>query len=84
MDHQPFSLKTAERNGIDLQLSGHTHNGQLWPLNLFYGLIYEKAWGYLQKGATHYYISCGVGTWGPPVRINSPAEVVKIRLRFEK
>lgn len=83
MDHQPFQLNEAMENGIDLQLSGHTHNGQLWPVNYIVGMIYELPWGYMLKGNTHYYVSCGVGGWGPPVRIGSRPEIIKITLNFE-
>lgn len=84
MDHQPFNLNEARENGIDIQLSGHTHNGQLWPLNYIVGKIYELPWGYRLKGNTHYFVSCGVGGWGPPVRTGSGPEIVKIKLNFIK
>lgn len=83
MDHQPFHLEDAEQNGIDLQLSGHTHHGQLFPFNLITNRVYEKSWGYLRKGETQYYVSCGVGTWGPPIRIGNRPEIVQIRLKFK-
>jgi hypothetical protein len=82
LDHQPVHLEEAEQNGIDLQLSGHTHNGQLFPLNLINKFFYEDNWGYLRKGKTQYYVTCGVGTWGPPLRTASVPEIVQIRLRF--
>lgn len=83
MDHQPFHLEEAKDNGIDLQVSGHTHHGQLFPFNLITRMVYELSWGYLSKGETHYYVSSGVGTWGPPVRIGSVPEIVQIKVRFE-
>ena len=83
MDHQPFGLNDAFDNGIDLQLSGHTHNGQLWPMNFLISKIYELGWGYLVKGNTHYYVSCGVGGWGPPIRTGSRPEIVNIKLVFK-
>jgi len=83
MDHQPFGLNEAVQNGIDLQLSGHTHNGQLWPLNYITDAVYEKSWGYLKVNSTHIYISDGVGTWGPPVRIGNFPEIIHIVLNFE-
>jgi predicted MPP superfamily phosphohydrolase len=83
MDHQPFHLAEAEENGIDLQLSGHTHNGQLWPLNYITDAIYEVDWGYKRIADTHIYVSCGVGTWGPPVRSGNRPEIVNIKLDFE-
>jgi predicted MPP superfamily phosphohydrolase len=81
MDHQPFQLEESESNGIDLQLSGHTHHGQLWPLNFVTEMIYELSWGYKKKNGTHIYVSCGVGTWGPPVRLGNRPEIVNIRIR---
>lgn len=84
LDHQPFFLDSARVNGIDLQLSGHTHHGQLWPTNFITEMIYELSWGYLRKGNTHYYVSSGVGGWGPPVRTGSPSEIVLINLYFRK
>jgi uncharacterized protein len=83
MDHQPLGLEEAEDHGVDLQLSGHTHHGQLWPFHLITQAIYEQDWGYLRRGATQYYISCGAGTWGPPVRTTSRPEIVKITLVAE-
>ncbi|MDR0842696.1 MAG: metallophosphoesterase [Acidobacteriota bacterium] len=82
LDHQPFDLGEAAAAGVDLQLSGHTHYGQLWPLNYVVKAIYELAWGYKRIGATHYYVSNGVGTWGPPVRVGNRPEIVRIRLNF--
>lgn len=83
MDHQPYELDKAKENGVDLQLSGHTHHGQLFPFNFITRSVYELSWGYLKKGTIHYYVSCGVGTWGPPVRTCSRPEVVQIRVKFK-
>jgi predicted MPP superfamily phosphohydrolase len=83
MDHQPFMLLEAVNHGIDLQLSGHTHHGQLWPLNLITSLVYEVSWGYKQIEQTHFYVSSGSGTWGPPVRLGNTPEIVVIDLRFQ-
>ena len=83
MDHQPFHLEEAEQNGIDLQLSGHTHHGQLFPFNLITKKVYEKSWGYLRKRQTQYYVSCGVGTWGPPIRIGNRPEILRFKLNFK-
>ena len=82
MDHQPFKLYEALENEIDLQLSGHTHYGQLWPLNFIIEKIYELGWGYGINGNTHYYISCGVGGWGPPVRTGSRPEIINFKINF--
>lgn len=83
MDHQPFHLEEAEQAGVDMQLSGHTHHGQLWPFNYITNKVYEVSWGYKQKGNTHIYVSCGVGTWGPPVRTGNRPEILMIELTFD-
>jgi uncharacterized protein len=83
MDHQPFQLSKPAELGVDLQLSGHTHHGQIWPFNYITNAIYELSWGYLKKGNTHFYVSCGYGTWGPPMRLGNRPEVVAINLKFQ-
>jgi uncharacterized protein len=82
LDHTPFKLEQAEQNKIDLQLSGHTHHGQMFPANLITKMIYEVSWGYKKKGNTHYYVSSGAGTWGPPVRTGSSSEIVNVKIKF--
>lgn len=82
MDHQPFQLEEAERAGVDLQLSGHTHHGQLFPFEFITKKVYEVSWGYKRKGNTQVYVSCGAGTWGPPVRTNSTPEIMVLNLHF--
>jgi predicted MPP superfamily phosphohydrolase len=84
MDHTPFQLEEAMENGVDLQLSGHTHHGQMFPINLITGKIYELSRGYKKKGNTQYYVSSGVGTWGPPVRTGSRSEIVNLKIKFTK
>lgn len=83
MDHQPFRLEEAADQGVDLQLSGHTHHGQLWPFHWITKRVFEVSWGYKQKGNTHVYVSSGVGTWGPPVRVGNNPEIVQIILKFQ-
>jgi len=82
LDHQPFHLDETAANNVDLQLSGHTHNGQMWPLNHITAKIYELSYGYLKKGSTHFIVSSGYGLWGPRVRSGSRSEVVLINVRF--
>lgn len=82
MDHQPNRLADSVAAGVDLQVSGHTHRGQLFPFNLITERVFEVDWGYLQKGATQFVVSSGFGTWGPPVRIGNRPEVVRIHLTF--
>jgi predicted MPP superfamily phosphohydrolase len=80
LDHQPFELNKAVEAGIDLSLSGHTHHGQLWPFNFITRAVFENSYGYLSKSGTQFYVSCGAGTWGPPVRTSSRAEIVMLNL----
>ena len=82
MDHTPFRLGEAAANGIDFQVSGHTHHGQMFPLNFITNLIYEVSWGYKKINNTHFYVSSGVGTWGPPVRTGSSTEIVFVEMKF--
>lgn len=82
MDHQPYHLEEAEQNNIDFQISGHTHNGQFFPGNLFVKSMYEIGYGYLKKGNTHIYVSSGLGLWGPQYRIGTQSEVVVINFKF--
>lgn len=84
MDHQPYNLDDAHAAGIDLQLSGHTHHGQLWPFGYITKKIFEVSRGYYQKGDTHYYVSTGFGTWGPPVRTGNRPEIIVINLYFKE
>jgi len=83
MDHQPFRLQEAAGQSVDVQLSGHTHHGQLWPVNFIIKAIYEVGWGYKKVANTHVYVSNGVGTWGPPIRIGNRPEILNIRLNFQ-
>ncbi|MDP3436340.1 MAG: metallophosphoesterase [Bacteroidales bacterium] len=81
MDHQPFNLEQAQNEGVDLQLSGHTHNGQFWPGSLIVKWMYELSYGYKMKGDTHYFVSSGIGLWGPKFRIGTKSEIVVIDIK---
>jgi len=82
LDHQPYHLEDAERNKVDLQISGHTHNGQFFPANLIVKSIFELGYGYLKKGNTNYYVSSGLGLWGPQFRVGSQSELVVITFKY--
>ncbi|MGG4142180.1 metallophosphoesterase [Paenibacillus algorifonticola] len=82
MDHQPSDLEQASLQGIDLSLSGHTHRGQMMPNHLFTRRLFELDWGFLQKGQLHAIVSSGFGTWGPPLRIGSRAEIIQLNVEF--
>jgi predicted MPP superfamily phosphohydrolase len=83
MNHQPFNLDEVAKANVDLHLSGHTHNGQLWPFNYITEAIFELSWGLMKKGNTNFYVSSGFGSWGPTVRIGNRPEVVVFNLKFE-
>ena len=78
--HQPANFTVAAERGMDLQVSGHTHGGQLVPMTLFIGLAWEHSAGLYRHGDSHIYVSRGCGFWGPPMRIGSPPELVKLVL----
>jgi len=84
MDHQPFELDKVVEAGVDVQFSGHTHHGQMWPLNYITQAIYEVSMGYKKKGNSHFYVSNGYGSWGPPVRIGNRPEIVEVLIRFTR
>ena len=84
MDHQPAAHDEASDQGADLVVSGHTHNGQLWPGNFMARRVFPLAYGFGTIGKTQAYTSSGAGTWGPPVRVGSIPEVVLLTLTFKK
>ena len=83
LDHQPYSFAETAMNGADIGLSGHTHNGQLWPYPLVMKWIYECPYGEYQKGNTRFYVSSGLGVAGPPYRVGTVSEMVVLHIRFE-
>lgn len=80
LDHQPYNLEQAEESGIDFQFSGHTHRGQFWPLSWVTDAMYEKSWGSHRRGGTAYYVSSGLGIWGPKIRIGSRSEYLVLHI----
>lgn len=76
LDHQPYNLEQASKSGIDFQLSGHTHYGQVWPISWIEDAMYEDAYGPLTKDHTRYYVTSGIGIWGGKFRIGTQSEYV--------
>lgn len=76
IDHQPYDLEQTARAGVDLQFSGHTHHGQVWPLTILTDHLFELSYGYEKRGNTHFYVSSGLSLWGPPYRIGTDSEIV--------
>jgi predicted MPP superfamily phosphohydrolase len=80
MFHVPVGIEDAVKAGIHLQLSGHTHNGQLFPFTLFAKMLYGHVRGLYTINGMRLYVSPGTGTWGPPMRIGSSNEITLIHL----
>ncbi|MFE2303054.1 metallophosphoesterase, partial [Streptomyces sp. NPDC059445] len=78
--HQPVQIHEAVRHGVDLQLSGHTHGGQLWPGNLIAAAANPTVAGLDRYGDTQLYVSRGAGAWGPPTRVGAPSDVTVVEL----
>jgi predicted MPP superfamily phosphohydrolase len=78
--HQPRAVVEAERAGVGLQISGHTHGGQIWPFNFFVRLQQPVTSGLRRFGRSLIYVSNGTGYWGPPMRLGSPAEITQLVL----
>lgn len=81
LDHQPYHLEETAECGVDFQLSGHTHRGQVWPISWITDALYECSWGSYQRDNTHYYISSGIGLWGGKFRIGTQSEYVVATLK---
>ncbi len=81
LDHQPYNLDRAEAAGVDFQLSGHTHRGQVWPISWITDRLYECSWGSHQRGNTQFYVSSGIGIWGGKFRIGTQSEYVVATLK---
>ena len=80
LKHSPRNLDIAYKKGIALQLSGHTHKGQIFPINLITALVYHGYdYGFKKSKDLQIYTSSGVGTWGPPMRVGNTPEIVAIR-----
>ena len=80
LDHQPYELALTDSLGADIQISGHTHAGQIWPLSILIDLMYEQAHGYRKWNHAHIYVSSGLSLWGPPFRIGTRSELGVIDL----
>lgn len=83
LDHNPIDLDNAIDNNADMQLSGHTHNGQMFPFNLIVKTVFKNGYGHKKLGNTHSVVSSGVSTWGPSLRLGTKAEIVYIQIKSE-
>ncbi|MFE9336093.1 metallophosphoesterase [Streptomyces sp. NPDC007063] len=84
MAHQPVQIHEAVDHGVDLQLSGHTHGGQLWPGNHLAALANPTVAGLERYGDTQLYVTRGAGAWGPPVRVGADSDITVVTLAAKK
>lgn len=84
IDHEPRQLEELSHCGVDLDLCGHTHAGQIFPGNLTIKLMWDNAWGYLKEGDMHNFVTSGVGLFGPNMRTFTDSEIMQITVDFEE
>ena len=82
LDHEPRELQEMADAGVDVDLGGHTHDGQMFPGNLTINLFWENACGYLKKGDMHNIVTSGVGLFGPNMRVGTAAEICSVKINF--
>ncbi len=83
LDHEPYELNELSNNNVDLDLSGHTHNGQMFPSNILLKVIWDNPYGLLKVGNMTSIVTSGIGVYGPNMRVLSTAEVVNINVNFK-
>jgi hypothetical protein len=83
MDHRPTQLHEVSQTAVNVQFSGHTHNGQLFPINFIIHRMYELSWGYKKIRDTHFFVSSGLRLWGPPVKTAGKSEIMVVDINFE-
>ena len=79
--HRPRGHADAAAAGVDLMISGHTHNGQIVPFNFVVGRVFEQTVGLFKEASTHLYVSPGTGTWGPVMRLGSRGEITLFEIQ---
>jgi len=82
IDHRPTEIDQVSKTTVDIQLSGHTHDGQLFPINLITRRVYQLSWGYRKIAHTHFFVTSGIRLWGPPVRTSGKSEIMVIDITF--
>lgn len=81
LDHQPYQVAKKDSLGVDVQVSGHTHRGQVFPMNMLVDMMYEQSYGYRKWSHSHVYVSCGLSLWGPPFRIGTSSDIAVFELK---
>lgn len=82
LDHRPTEIDLISKTTADVVFSGHTHHGQLFPINFITGSIYELSHGYLKKHSTHFFVTSGIRLWGPPVRTTGKSEIMVVNINL--
>jgi uncharacterized protein len=82
IDHRPTDIDNVSKTSTDIQLSGHTHDGQLFPINLVIRKMYILSWGYKKFGNTNFFVTSGIRLWGPPVRTAGKSEILVLDITF--
>ncbi|HKI90153.1 MAG TPA: metallophosphoesterase [Draconibacterium sp.] len=83
LDHRPTRLQEVSQTPVNVQFSGHTHNGQLFPINYIIHRIYELSWGYEKIRNTHFFVTSGLRLWGPPVKTAGKSEIMLVDFKFK-
>ena len=82
IDHEPRELQDLAGAGVDMDLCGHTHDGQVFPGNIMIRFFWENACGYLKKGNMHNIVTSGVGLFGPNMRVGTKSEICDVNIHF--
>ena len=82
LDHQPYEIAHKDSLGIALQFSGHTHQGQVWPMSILVDRMYEQSHGWRKWNNSHVIVSSGLSLWGPPFRIGTDSDLWVLNLTF--
>lgn len=83
LDHRPTEPEQISKTSADIVFSGHTHDGQLFPINFITQSVYELSHGYMKKGNSHFFVSSGIRLWGPPVRTTGKSEIMVVDVTLQ-
>ena len=83
LDHRPTELQETSLSPVNVQFSGHTHDGQLFPINLILRSMYDLTWGYMKIKNTHFFVTSGLRLWGPPVKTAGKSEIMVVDINFK-
>lgn len=84
MEHEPKEIEELEEAGADMQLSGHTHDGQIWPGTWLIKCFWKNPYGYMKEGNLHSIVTSGIGVYGPAMRVDSKSEICEIHVSFQQ